>query len=120
MRFFVVFDVEDTEILTVAIPVEVSVGIVKGDGFTVFINEVCVFRGCECLSEGRAVFKGETCFAESVPDFAPDLAPTAFVSFVYEDEVVPFKCFNWDAFAFTCLFIYKLCDFDDLQCDMIS
>ena len=117
MGFLVVFDVEDAEVFAVAVAVEIAIGVVKGDCFAVFLDEVCrLTRSGQCLSKGGTVFKGETCFGEGLAVAAPDVAAAAFVSFVNEYEVVSLKCLHGNAHTTSASFLLdQFGNLDDLN-----
>ena len=110
------FDVEDAEVFAVAVAVKIAIGVVKGDCFAVFLNEVCrLTRSGQCLSKGGTVFKGETCFGEGLAVTAPDVAAAAFVSFVHEDEVVSLECLHGHADTTAAFLLDQFGNLNDLN-----
>ncbi len=86
-----VVQVEDAEVLAVAVAVEVAVGIVEDDGFAVFGGERVVARRAERLPEGGAVLEGEVGRAQGIAVFAPGFAAAAFVSLSTKMRLRPSK-----------------------------
>ena len=110
------FDVEDAEVFAVAVAVKIAIGVVKGDCFAVFLDEVCrLTRSGQCLSKGGTVFKGETGFGECIAVASPDVAAAAFVSFVDKYEVVALKCLHGNADTTSAFLFDQFGNFDDLD-----
>ena len=108
-----VFQVQDVEILAEAVAVEVTVGVVEGDGLGVFAGEFLVAGGGERLAEGGAVFEGEAGFRQRVPIAAPAFAAGALVPFVHEDQVVALERLHGHGEPSALLHLRELGDFDD-------
>jgi len=101
------------EVLSVAIPVEILVGVIEGYGLAILGGQGVVPSGGKSLAEGRAVFKREASMTECIAETSPRLAASSLVPLVHENQVVTLERLDRNAHAATALLLNQLGDFDD-------
>ena len=114
-RVAVLLQVEDVEVLAVAVAVKVPIGVVEGNGLSVFRQQGFIVGRGQGLPEGGAVLEGEPRGSQRVAHGPPRIAAGTLVSFIHENQVVALKGFHRYAVALAPLLHHQLGNLGDFH-----
>ena len=92
-----------------------SVGIVKGNCFTIFYEQILVVSSRESLPKSGAIFKSKSCCGESVAHLSPGIAAGTFMALINKYKIVALKSFYRYSNTSTSLFFYEFGYFSNLH-----